>query len=46
MAPLLPGELDCKRNELVYEKLKKDIAYYKTLGLSLSDMIELIKRTL
>lgn len=44
VAPFLPGELDHKRHELVYEKLSKDIAYYKALGLSLSEMIEFIKR--
>ena len=26
------------------KKLKKDISYYKTLGLSLVDLLELIKR--
>lgn len=37
-------ELDNKRNSLVYEKVKKDIEYYKTLGLSMLDVVELIKR--
>jgi GntR family transcriptional regulator len=32
-----------KRRELIGHKLKKDIAYYRSLGLSLSDIVELIK---
>ena len=44
VAPLKPDELNTKRNELVDEKLKKDIEYYKALGLSLTDIIALIKR--
>ncbi|MDD5017227.1 MAG: GntR family transcriptional regulator [Eubacteriales bacterium] len=44
VAPLLPDELGSKRNVLAYEKLKKDIEYYKVLGLSLSDILDLIKR--
>ena len=43
VAPLPPKELDDKRNKLAYEKLTKDIDYYKSLGLSLSDVVELIK---
>ena len=43
VAPLQRNELDGKRNEMAIEKLKKDIAYYKSLGLSLSDMIQLVK---
>jgi GntR family transcriptional regulator len=37
-------ELNDKRNKLANEKFKKDIEYYKTLGLSMSDMLELVKR--
>jgi Predicted transcriptional regulators len=44
VANLLPGERDTLRDEMVIEKLKKDIAYYKALGLSLSDILELIHR--
>ena len=43
VAPLQRNELDGKRNEMAIEKLKKDIAYYKSLGLSLSDIIQLVK---
>ena len=42
VAQLLPVELENKRDELVIEKLKKDISYYKGLGLSLSEMIVLV----
>ncbi len=42
VASFLPGERDRKRDEMVIEKLKKDIAYYKELGLSLSELINLI----
>ncbi|KLU60048.1 HTH-type transcriptional repressor YvoA [Peptococcaceae bacterium CEB3] len=44
VAPLLPGERATKRDELVVEKLKKDIEYYKGLGLTLPELIELIRR--
>ncbi|KLU62358.1 HTH-type transcriptional repressor YvoA [Peptococcaceae bacterium CEB3] len=44
VAPLLPGERASKRDELVAEKLKKDIEYYKGLGLTLPELIELIRR--
>lgn len=41
----LPGsELDSKRDRLVREKLEKDIEYYKGLGLTISDLIELIRK--
>jgi GntR family transcriptional regulator len=43
VAPLPSKELDSKRNKLVYEKLTKDIEYYKALGLSMPDVLELIK---
>lgn len=43
VAPMLQNELDGKRDEMAIEKLKKDIAYYKSLGLSLSDILELIR---
>ncbi len=38
------GELETKRGELAQEKLKKDIAYYKSLGLSLEELQELVRR--
>ena len=44
VAPLLQDGPDSKRIELAAEKLKKDIEYYKNLGLSLSELIELIRR--
>jgi GntR family transcriptional regulator len=43
VASLCPDELDSKRDELVIKKLKKDISYYKTLGLSLADLVEFIR---
>ncbi len=43
VAQLCPNELDSKRDALVVDKLKKDIAYYKGLGLSLEDFLELIR---
>ncbi len=36
--------LDEKRNRLASEKFKEDIAFYQALGLSMSDVIELVKR--
>ncbi len=44
VAPLRAKEIDEKRNALVCEKLTKDIEYYKSLGLSMSDVIEMIQR--
>lgn len=44
VASLLPRELNDKRDELAIEKLKKDIGYYKGLGLSLDELLELIRR--
>ena len=44
VAPLPPDELDDKRNKLVTDKLTKEIDYYKSLGLSLSDVEALIKQ--
>ncbi len=43
VAPLKRNELDVKRNEMAVEKLKKDIEYYKSLGLSLEDILVLVK---
>lgn len=43
VSSLLPDELGSKRNELVTGKLKKDIAYYKGLGLSLEELLALIR---
>jgi len=44
VAQFLPGELETKREELAVERLRKDIAYYKGLGLSLSELIELFQK--
>ena len=44
VASLLSDELSGKRDELATEKLKKDIAYYKGLGISLEELLELIRR--
>ncbi len=38
------GELNAKRGELAEEKLKKDIEYYKSLGLSLEELVELVEK--
>ncbi|SHH62212.1 GntR family transcriptional regulator [Sporobacter termitidis DSM 10068] len=44
VAPLPPSALDDKRDTLAIDKLKKDIAFYKGLGLSLEELLDLIKR--
>jgi len=44
VAQFLPGDLETKREELAAERLRKDIAYYKGLGLSLSEVIALFRR--
>jgi DNA-binding transcriptional regulator YhcF (GntR family) len=44
IAPLESRELGAKRDEIAKEKLIKDIAYYKSLGLSLDEVVDMIKR--
>ncbi|OQA34883.1 MAG: HTH-type transcriptional repressor YtrA [Betaproteobacteria bacterium ADurb.Bin341] len=44
VAPLKAHELSDKRDELALEKLKKDIEYYKALGMSADELMGLIKR--
>jgi GntR family transcriptional regulator len=44
VAPMQQGELDDKKIALANERLKKDIAFYKELGLSLTDLVSLIRR--
>jgi GntR family transcriptional regulator len=44
VAPLQASELDGKRDSLAVDKLKKDIAFYKGLGLSLNELLELIRK--
>lgn len=43
VAPLKSAELTGKRDQMVLEKLTKDIEYYETLGLSMDDLIEMIR---
>lgn len=43
VAPLNDSERSDKRNEMVLEKLKKDITYYRSLGLNRDELVELIK---
>jgi GntR family transcriptional regulator len=42
VAALQTEDLSSKRNEMALEQLKKDLAYYKALGLSRDEMLELI----
>lgn len=44
VAPHQASELDTKRDALAVDKLKKDIAFYKGLGLSLDEMLALIRK--
>lgn len=44
VAPLQSRDLDKKRDALVFERLHKDLAYYRTLGLSKPDFIRLVER--
>ena len=44
VASLKQKDIDEKRNEMVLEKLAKDIEYYKTLGLTKADVVKLIER--
>ena len=44
VSPLKPSMLDEKRSQLARDKLSKDMEYYKTLGLSLDEIIDLLKR--
>jgi GntR family transcriptional regulator len=43
VAPLPSDKLADKRNSLATEKMLKDIEYYKSLGLSLDEVQELLK---
>ena len=45
VAPLLPDERERKREELAAERLEKDLPYYRSLGLSLPALLELIRRS-
>ncbi len=44
VAPLPEEKLADKRNALASEKMLKDIEYYKSLGLSLDEVQELLKK--
>ncbi len=44
VAPLPRGELDSKRDRMAYDKLSKDIAYYKSLGLTMEEITEFIRK--
>jgi len=44
VAPHKASELDTKRDALAVDKLKKDIAFYKGLGLSLDELLQLLRR--
>lgn len=44
VAPLPTKALLDKRSKLMYEKLSKDIKYYKSLGISLDELIDLIRK--
>jgi GntR family transcriptional regulator len=44
VAPFPPTELSDKKNELATEKISKDVEYYRSLGLTLDEVIELVKQ--
>jgi GntR family transcriptional regulator len=44
VAPLKSADLSDKRDQMVSEKLRKDIEYYKTLGLSLEELVRMIRQ--
>jgi GntR family transcriptional regulator len=44
VASLKPADLTGKRDSLAADKLKKDIEYYKSLGLSLEELVALVRR--
>ena len=44
VADLSAGDLMGKRSALLEEKIDKDIAYYKSLGLTLDEIIEAVRK--
>jgi GntR family transcriptional regulator len=44
VADLSANELMDKRSEMFIEKLKKDMAYYKSLGVTLEEIIEAVRK--
>lgn len=45
VAPLVASERSGKKESLAIDRLKKDVAFYKGLGLSLDELLELIRRS-
>jgi GntR family transcriptional regulator len=43
VAPIPPAGLTDKRNDMASEKMEKDLEYYRSLGLSLEEIIDLVK---
>jgi GntR family transcriptional regulator len=44
VAPFPPKGLYDKKNELATEKISKDVEYYRSLGLTLEEVIEFVKK--
>jgi GntR family transcriptional regulator len=44
VAPLKPADLAGKRDVMAADKLKKDIEYYKSLGLGVEELVALVKK--
>lgn len=44
VAEFSPEEMMQIRNEMVMEQMVREVSYYKTFGLTLDDMIELLKK--
>ena len=44
VSDLTSRDLNRKREDLMRDKMKKDIVYYKELGISLEDIVESIKK--
>ncbi|MDA3847466.1 MAG: GntR family transcriptional regulator [Vallitaleaceae bacterium] len=44
VAELTSKDIQVKRSDLINEKMKVDIEYYKNLGLSVEEITELVKR--
>lgn len=43
VSPHKSGELDEKKKKIAYERIAEDIRYYKSIGVSLDELTELIK---
>jgi len=44
VAEFSPEEMQRIRNEMVMEQLASEVSYYKSFGLTLDEMIELLKK--